>query len=205
MEQNKIRISKYEKKIITIPNILSFFRICLIPLIAWLYCEENYDRAGYILILSGITDIADGFIARRFNMISNFGKILDPIADKLTQGVMLICLLFSFPLMILPFTVLVIKEIFMGISGFFVIKKTGIVCSADWHGKVATFFLYDMMILHMFWYEITPLISFISITACNIMIIISFVLYLMRNIKILKSPELDAKYNKITYVEKERI
>ncbi|MCM1060996.1 MAG: CDP-alcohol phosphatidyltransferase family protein [Eubacterium sp.] len=188
MEQKKIGISKYEKKIITIPNILSFFRICLIPLIAWLYCaKKNFAWAGYILVLSGITDIADGFIARRFNMISNFGKILDPIADKLTQGVMLICLLFGFPLMIVPFIALIIKEIFMGISGIIVIKKTGTVCGAEWHGKAATFLLYGMMTIHIFWYEITPTVSFILISACTAMTGISLILYAVRNIKLLKN------------------
>ena len=86
MEQRRNSTSKYEKKIVTIPNILSFFRICLLPVIVWLYgVENNYVWAGYILILSGVTDMADGYIARHFHMISNLGKILDPIADKLTQ------------------------------------------------------------------------------------------------------------------------
>ena len=82
MEQKINNISnKYEKKIITIPNILSFFRLCLIPVIVWLYgVAHNYVWAGYILILSGMTDMIDGYIARRFHMVSNLGKILDPIA-----------------------------------------------------------------------------------------------------------------------------
>ncbi|MDD4773665.1 MAG: CDP-alcohol phosphatidyltransferase family protein [Eubacteriales bacterium] len=71
-----------ESRVITIPNILSFFRICLIPVIVWLYIvKENSIWAGYLLILSGVTDIIDGFIARNFHMISNLGKVLDPIAD----------------------------------------------------------------------------------------------------------------------------
>ena len=114
MEQKTDIISKYEKKIITVPNILSFFRICLIPVIVWLYgVEHAYMWAGYILILSGITDMADGYIARHFHMVSNLGKILDPIADKLTQGVMLLCLVLRFPLMIVPFVLLIAKEIYM--------------------------------------------------------------------------------------------
>ncbi|MCM1264182.1 MAG: CDP-alcohol phosphatidyltransferase family protein [Butyrivibrio sp.] len=180
-------VNKYEKKIVTIPNILSFFRLCLIPVIVWLYSiDKNYVWAGYILILSGITDMADGYIARYFNMISNFGKVLDPIADKLTQGVMLICLLLRFPMMIAPFVLLIVKEAFMGISGILIIKRTRIVCGAQWHGKAATCLLYGMMILHVFWHEITPLVSMISIVACTLMIGISFVLYGIRNIRIMK-------------------
>lgn len=147
MEQKIGNSSKYEQKIITIPNVLSFFRICLIPVIVWLYVVKyDYVRAGYVLILSGITDIVDGFIARHFHMVSDLGKILDPIADKLTQGVMLLCLVLQFPLMIAPFILLIAKEIYMSISGILIIQRTGIVCSADWHGKAATCSLYGMII-----------------------------------------------------------
>lgn len=187
MEQKTDRHSKYEKKIITIPNILSFFRICLIPMIVWLYgVDYNYTWAGYILILSGITDMVDGYIARHFHMVSNLGKILDPIADKLTQGVMLLCLVLRFPLMIIPFILLIAKEIYMSVSGILVIQRTGIVCGADWHGKAATCFLYGTMILHVFWHEITPVVSAVCIITCAALIGISFALYGIRNAKLLK-------------------
>lgn len=188
MEQKTDRPSKYEKKIITIPNIFSFFRICLIPVLVWLYgVEHDYMWAGYILILSGITDMVDGYIARHFHMVSNLGKILDPIADKLTQGVMLMCLVLRFPLMIVPFVLLIAKEIYMSVSGILVIQRTGIVCGADWHGKAATCFLYGTMILHVFWHEITPVVSAVCIIACAALIGVSFVLYAIRNAKLLKS------------------
>ncbi len=188
MEQRRNSTSKYEKKIVTIPNILSFFRICLLPVIVWLYgVENNYVWAGYILILSGVTDMADGYIARHFHMISDLGKILDPIADKLTQGVMLLCLVLRFHWMIVPFILMIAKEIYMSVSGILVIQRTGIVCGAQWHGKAATCFLYGMMILHIFWQEITPVVSMVSIIACTVMIGISFVLYGIRNVKLLKN------------------
>ena len=76
-----------ENRILTIPNLLSAFRICLIPCIVWAYLvKERNDWAVGLLIVSGLTDMCDGFIARKFQMISNLGKILDPVADKLTQG-----------------------------------------------------------------------------------------------------------------------
>lgn len=188
MEQKTDRASKYEKRIITIPNIFSFFRICLIPVLVWLYgVEHDYMWAGYILILSGITDMVDGYIARHFHMVSNLGKILDPIADKLTQGVMLMCLVMRFPLMIVPFVLLIAKEIYMSVSGILVIQRTGIVCGAAWHGKATTCFLYGTMILHVFWHEITPMVSAVCIIACAALIGVSFVLYAIRNAKLLKS------------------
>lgn len=175
------------KKVFTIPNILSFFRICLIPVIVWLYCmEHQYQYAGYVLILSGVTDMADGFIARKFHMISDLGKILDPIADKLTQAVMLICLTIRFPLMLIPFILMVFKETFMGITGFLVMHRKGIVEGANWHGKVATILLDVMMILHAFWFNIPEVVSTGLIFCSSVMICVSFVLYGIRNINQLR-------------------
>ena len=179
-------VSEGRSKIFTLPNVLSFFRLCLIPLIIWLYCaEHNYLRAGNMLIISGLTDIVDGFIARKFNMVSDLGKILDPIADKLTQAAMLICLVARFPMMGLPLVLLLIKEIFMGITGILVIKKTGSVYGARWHGKIATFLLDATIILHIFWNGITPAISTAFIISCTISIVLSLVLYGKKNIKAL--------------------
>ena len=182
----KNNTSKTETKIITIPNILSFFRLCLIPLIVWLYCaERNYAGAGLVLIISGLTDVADGFIARKFHLISDLGKVLDPVADKLTQAAMLVCLLLRFPLIIVPLILLLIKEIFMSVTGLMVIRKTGTVYGAKWHGKAATCLLYAMMILHVFWSEIPPAVSAVSILACAVMIAVSLGFYGSRNIKML--------------------
>ena len=167
-----------QNKILTIPNMLSFFRLCLIPVIMWLYCvEDNYLWAGIVLIVSGITDTVDGFVARHFHMTSDLGKVLDPVADKLTQAAMLFCLLTRFPLMILPLGIMVLKEFFMGVTGLMVIQKTGKVFGADWHGKVTTWLLYAMMILHVFWYNIPAALSRILIAACVVMMLISLVLY----------------------------
>lgn len=169
-------------KILTIPNILSFFRICLIPVIVWLYVVKKESvAAGGVLILSGATDIVDGFIARRFNMISDIGKVLDPVADKLTQATMLVCLVVRYPLMLVPFLLMVVKEIYMLVAGYFVIKRTGVVMGANWHGKLATCFLYAMMLLHVFWPKIPKMVSDVTILACGGTIVLSFVLYGLRN------------------------
>ena len=176
-----------QSKILTIPNLLSFFRLCLIPVIMWLYCvERNYLWTGIILIISGLTDTVDGIIARKFNMISDLGKVLDPIADKVTQAAMLFCLLTRFPLMIAPLALMVVKEFFMGVTGLLVIQKTGKVFGADWHGKVNTWLLYAMMILHVFWYNIPDVVSKVLIGICVVMMLISLVLYGRHNLKALR-------------------
>ncbi len=157
-----------KNQIFTIPNILSFVRLGLIPLMVWFYCgKQEYVWAGVILVISALTDVIDGFIARKFNMISDLGKVLDPIADKFTQGAMLLCLLLRFSLMLMPLVLMIAKEIFMSISGYAVIKKRGIVLGAHWHGKAATVCIFAMMMLHIFWVDIMPIASSITIGICT--------------------------------------
>ena len=187
--------NKTENKILTIPNLLSLFRLILIPVIIWLYWfRKDYFPAGVLLIISGLTDLADGYIARHFNAVSNIGKILDPIADKLTQAAMLFCLVTRFPLMAAPFGFLVIKEVFIGTTGLLMIRKTGKVMGADFHGKVATTLLYAMMILHIFWIDIPSTVSAVSILICLVSMAFTLLTYGSRNMRVLQGQEkLDEK------------
>ena len=177
---------KYKHKIITIPNVLSFFRLLLIPVIMWLYIvKEDPVLTTVILALSGITDIVDGIIARKCHMISDFGKAFDPVADKLTQIAMLFCLVSRFKWMLLPLCVMVIKEVTAGILGLLVIRKTGKVDGAVWHGKATTVSLYSMMIIHLIWYNIPGVISGILIGACTALALLSAFMYSRENVRIL--------------------
>lgn len=177
--------NRYQKKIITIPNVLSFIRLCLIPIIVWLYIDENYLLTGIFVLISGLTDIVDGFIARTFNMISDVGKVLDPVADKATQGVVMIMLAFSHPPMLLPILLMIVKEAFMLITGYLIVKKNDVVLGADWHGKAATVFLTANMTLHLLWHNIPFELSLVLIIISASMIILSFVLYAKRNFEYL--------------------
>lgn len=182
--------SRTQKRIVTIPNLLSLFRLFLIPLLIWLYCVKQKSLwTGGILLLSGITDVVDGYIARRYHMTSDVGKILDPIADKATQAAMLYCLLSRFPLMLAPLVLLLMKDIFVGATAFMVIQKRGIVFGAKWHGKVATCLLYTMMFVHIVWDGIPVGVSNFSIILCFIMMVISLVLYGARNVNALLGVE----------------
>lgn len=176
------------KNCITIPNMLSVFRLILIPFFVYAYCvEQNFWKTAALLALSGISDTADGYIARRFNMVSDLGKIIDPVTDKLTQAAMLLCLLTRYPLMLLPLLLLTFKEVSTGIMSLIVIRKTGLVMSADWHGKVTTGLLYAMMLTHIIWYRIPVSVSNAMIAVCTAMMLLSFVLYIIRNAKALKA------------------
>lgn len=179
--------SRYKNKILTVPNVLSFFRLCLIPIIVWLYIsKEDYFQTLMVLLLSGLTDVVDGIIARKCNMISDFGKAFDPIADKLTQAAMLCCLVVRFNYMLIPLGMLVIKEIVTGITALISIKKTEQVEGAVWHGKLTTVVLYLMMAVHLVWFNIPTTVSLIMVGMCIGIMIMSFIMYSVRNIKAIK-------------------
>jgi len=181
---------KHKHKIVTIPNILSLFRLLLIPVIMWVYIvKEDPVLTTVILALSGITDIVDGIIARKCHMVSDFGKVFDPVADKLTQIAMLFCLVSRFKWMLLPLCVMVVKEVTAGILGLLVIRKTGNVYGAVWHGKATTVSLYSMMIIHLIWFNIPGVISGILIGACTALALLSAFMYSRENVRILLGKE----------------
>lgn len=178
---------KYQKKILTIPNVLSFLRLCLIPVIVWLYnYKQDYSLTVLVLLISGVTDIVDGIIARKCNMVSDFGKAFDPVADKLTQMAMLFCLVSRFPYMAVPLVLLVIKEVFTGITALITIKRTNTVKGAVWHGKLTTVALYSMMAIHLIWYNIPHTVSLILVGVCIGIMLMSFIMYATRNITAIK-------------------
>lgn len=182
-----MRMKLQKKDILTIPNMLSFFRIILIPIIVVLYFK--YPQQGWatlVIILSGITDIVDGWIARNFNMVSDFGKILDPISDKLTQAAILLCLVSRFPNMIYIFIFMAVKETVMGITGLLSIRYSGEVHGADWHGKLTTVMLYAMMLTHIVWYNIPRNVSDILLLVVAGIMLVSLTLYCSRNVEMIK-------------------
>lgn len=176
---NKLIKSRLNKKdIFTIPNILSFFRILLIPVIVVLYCHYKfYVASTAVIVFSGITDIIDGKIARKYNMISDFGKFIDPVADKLTQAAMLFCLVIRYKWVIALIILMAIKEATLFIGGCFVLKKTDTINSAKWYGKFSTFIMYSVMTLLFLLNDIAPAIANIGIAICAFALIVSTLLY----------------------------
>lgn len=191
MIDNKKDVLK--NQIFTIPNILSLLRIVMIPVIVWLYKNDRPQLAVLVLLLSGLTDIVDGFIARHFNLISNIGKILDPIADKLTQAIILLSVSSEYPLMLIPLILLTVKEVSLSIIGIFVIRKTREVKGANWHGKVTTFMLYFTLAIHIICIDLSPVVSDMLIGACVTLMMLSFVLYVIRNIRQLDESKVQEK------------
>ena len=178
---------KIGKEFLTIPNILSIIRILIIPVIVYLYCFKH-DNIGALvwLIISTFTDIADGYIARKYNMITDFGKFIDPVADKATQLVVFACLVTKFPLMLIPFLVLLVKEVGSLLLRVYLYKKTEIVEGAKWHGKASTGVVIFIVVLHLAWATIPAGISLATIIFSTAFMIFSGALYTIEAFKLLK-------------------
>ncbi len=167
-----------KEQLLTIPNLLSVIRLLLIPLIVWLYIGvQRYWAAVAVIAVSGITDIADGFIARKFNMVSDFGKILDPVADKFTQGIVLICLASRYKWMIALIVLFIIKEVCQGVMGYITIRKNNSVNSAKWYGKANTVFLFIVMVVLILFPHIPIQIANTLILCSACFTVITLVLY----------------------------
>ncbi len=124
-----------------IPNILTVIRFCFIPFIIISIVKDNYTVALILFTISSITDILDGYIARKYNMISDFGKLMDPLADKCTQLSVLLTLAIKGIIPYWVIIILILKEIIM-ISGASFLYGKQLVVSSRWYGKLSTVLLF---------------------------------------------------------------
>lgn len=142
---------KWKKEVITIPNLLSLFRIFLIPVYVNLYLEAAEDHqylvAGSVLAISCLTDLADGIIARNFHMVSNLGKVLDPLADKLTQLALILTLTVRFRALYPVLGLFLIKEFFQSSAFLFFAQRGKVLPGALLAGKLCTTVLFCSLIL----------------------------------------------------------
>lgn len=171
----KSRLTK--KDILTIPNLLSVIRILLIPVIVVLYARGQALAAVLVIVLSGLTDVADGKIARKFNMVSDFGKFLDPVADKLTQAALAVCLFSRYPVMIGLFLLMAVKEALQFFWGLKALKATDNLDSANWYGKVCTVLLYVVMVVLFLFPQIPAALAYVLIGLSAGMLLLSMILY----------------------------
>ena len=132
-----------------VPNILTIIRFLLIPVIIVFAVTNNYVATIIVLTISGITDILDGFIARKFNLITDFGKLMDPLADKATQVTLLAVLTFQKIIPMWIIAIVLFKEFFM-ISGASFLYGKELVVSSKWYGKLSTVLFYVAIVCSLF-------------------------------------------------------
>lgn len=179
-----MKVVRSKKDVLTIPNLLSFLRVILAMVFLGVYYNPDVENKRAILTLilavSAISDLLDGKIARRFNMVSELGKILDPVADKITQGVLLICLLSKYDLLKWMFVFFLLKESYMAIAGIRVLERTNRNDGAMWYGKVNTTVFYIVMLLLIFLPDMPMAAANTLIIVCTGFMILSLVLYVRR-------------------------
>ncbi len=183
---------KFEvKDLFKLPNILCYIRIALVPLFVYLYftAEEpvDYYVATLVVMLSGITDFLDGQIARRCNMITDLGKIIDPAADKLMQLAMLVTLAINIPYMCILAVYLIVKEVVMALMGLVVMKRANRrLDGAKWYGKVCTAVLYVCMLALVAFPHLRVNLQYVIMIVCAAVLTFAFIMYIRIYIIMLK-------------------
>ncbi|HOB36667.1 MAG TPA: CDP-alcohol phosphatidyltransferase family protein [Candidatus Avimonas sp.] len=165
-----------------VPNALSLFRIALLPLFAYLYLNggqnQTYSHLAFgVFILSGISDSLDGIIARKFNQITDLGKILDPLADKLTQVTVAVCLALRYRIVVYLLAICLVKEICQTIGSVILLRRGIKIQGARWFGKISTFTFYGVMILIVGWPEMPQWLLTTLVVIVALLMVFAFVNY----------------------------
>lgn len=169
----------FRKDIFTIPNLLSFLRLALIPVYTSLYLKSDYFLlAAGILTVSCLTDLLDGYIARRFHMISNLGKFLDPLADKITQLTVILCLAARHPLVKALLPLFLTKELLQCTLAYLHFRNGKTLDGALWAGKLSTAVLFLSLIILMATSSPSPSFVKFAVLTDALFLIISLACYL---------------------------
>lgn len=143
-----------------LPNILTIIRFIIVPFMAYFLINENFTIAILLYVLASATDVLDGFIARKFNQITDLGKFLDPLADKLLQFSALVGLWIVNLIPIWIVIIFFVKEISMGLGAIKLLKKH-VIIQSKWFGKLSTIFFFLAIIASMLSSKITILANYI--------------------------------------------
>lgn len=177
--------NKLKRELFSVPNILTYFRIILIPVFVVFYVNSAHSIKCYIasvmvLIASGLTDMLDGRIARKYDQITELGKVLDPVADKLSQCAILACLLIRYRLFIPVLAIFVIKEITMAVLALVFYRLGRKLKGAHWYGKIATssFYLITIFLLLVPPGKVPAEVSDALIILSGAFMLFAFIMYL---------------------------
>ena len=175
------RISK--KELLSIPNLMGYFRLIMIPVFVWLYLkastDADYYRAAIVMGISSITDMFDGMIARKFNMITEFGKFLDPLADKLTHGAILLCLWSRYPLILLLSGPVCAERRLHANHGRHQAPEGKKLNGAKWFGKCCTALLFRWVLFLLLLFPHMSLVTVnVLILLCAAAMFITLLLYI---------------------------
>ncbi len=179
-----------KQEIFTIPNILSFIRLFMIPLIVWLYTVKHRYLLTIILVaVSAVTDVVDGRIARKYNLVSEIGKVLDPVADKLTQFALVVCLATRYEKMLYIAATLLLREMLMLLFGFIAATKRHKMFNSRWFGKLATVTVYLSVGLLLIFSDMREEFVNVIMLVSEIVIVLSMFLYVAMFVSFIRQPK----------------
>ena len=144
-----------------IPNILSCLRIIMVCIFIYMFTQQQYLACLILYIAAFLTDVLDGYLARRFNWITDFGKLVDPFADKFMLLSVLTCLTVIGKLPWYVLAVVIVKELLLVFGGLFVLKKRKVAVYADWWGKIATGLFFATITFTLAKLALSPYLDFI--------------------------------------------
>ncbi len=174
-------MKNWKQDILSIPNLLSLLRLALIPVYILIYLNArepaDYTVAATILAVSCLTDLVDGKIARQFNMITNLGKLLDPVADKATQFTLTVCLAIKHPILWNLAGLFVLKEGFQLVAGFLTYRKGQMLTGALLSGKICTTILFVTLIVMVLLPDLDRSVVLAITVVDSIFMLISFAHY----------------------------
>ena len=168
----------------SVPNFITIARFLLLPIFVTLMLERKYYFALVVFLFAGFTDVLDGYIARKYNMVTRCGKILDPLADKLIQLTALVMITITGVVSnIMPLLVIILgKELLMGIGSMLLWRK-GIIVSANWYGKVATIIFYAAIVFSILMPNYGKMFLIVAVIAA----IFAFGMYFINYLKLRQS------------------
>ena len=176
----------------TIPNLLSTFRICLVPVFVLVYFMGGDHRSLYAVIVyavASLTDVLDGRIARKYNMTSSLGRILDPLGDKLMTAAVIVCITVDRVIPVWAVIIFVVKECMMGLGGMILFNKLDDMPPSNYFGKASTVVFFAVCVILMLFRQIPPNVAAIMIGAALAVMVLAFGTYLFRFIRILRQKQ----------------
>lgn len=181
-----------KSKGLNIPNMLSIFRLCMVPVFIISFFNADDDKPRYaaliVYIIAQGTDALDGYIARKFNMITRLGRILDPLADKMMSFTVLVCLAIQTPMLWWVVGIYFLKESMMGIGALVLYKRVTDVPSSNWLGKLSTVYFYCMFIVVLLIHNLSPTVLMVLMIVGITLTLIAFVTYAITFVKNLQKP-----------------
>lgn len=188
-------MQKSEKRFWTVPNLLSLVRIALVPLFVWCFFAEFHGHRVWAILVflsAGVTDVVDGYIARHCGQVTVWGRILDPLADKLMVFSALICLTRA---SVLPLWLMLLylgKELAQGVCGFLLMRRIRDMPASNLLGKAGTFLFY-VTIVALTLFAPSPTVKAALLAASYLTIVAAFVSYVLNGLRLSRSHQTETE------------